>query len=180
MNRRPSILPLLAVLLLCACSGPPQTSGQNGPSAETDPESRRASAITRYETFDASKYRARPPAETEEINHRVPARLMRGRADEGVTKRVQGYRIQVFSASDKSAAQNFRQGVVEWWKQNRDEAPGGVFEKNPPIVIMYSQPYYRVRIGTFVERDSAEKGLAFVRSEYSNAFIARSTVTATQ
>lgn len=179
MNRRASPLVLSLILLLCACSGPPETAGQNGPSAEGEPEPDAREMIPQYETFNAAKYVARPPNEAIEVDHRVPVRLLRGRADEGVKRRVQGYRIQVFSALEKTAAQSFRQRVQQWWQESGDEAPE-VFRDAPPIVVMYSQPYYRVRLGAFVERDDAEEGLDFVRSEYPKAFIARSTVTVTR
>lgn len=179
MSRRASPLIFSLILLLCACSGPPETAGQNGPSAEADPEPDPRTMIPQYETFDAAKYVARPLNEAIEVDHRVPVRLMRGRADEGVKRRVQGYRIQVFSALDKTAAQSFRQRIQQWWQESVEEAPD-VFRESPPIVVMYSQPYYRVRLGAFVEREDAEDGLEFVRREYPKAFIARSTVTVTR
>lgn len=181
MSQRSPLLLLVVVLLFGACSGPPKTAGQSGPSAESDLDrAERRSAVAQYETFDASKYIARPPEEALEVNHQVPNRLMRGRADEGVKRTLEGFRIQVFSARDKQAAQNFREQVRQWWQNNKEEAPRPVFGEQPPIVIEYSQPYYRVRIGAFAERNVAEQGLQYVRGEYPNAFIARSTVTVTQ
>lgn len=181
MSQRLPLLLLVAVLLLGACSGPSETAGQSGPSAETDPDrAERRSLVAQYETFDASEYAARLPSEAVEVNHRVPKRLMRGRADEGVKRTIEGFRIQVFSARDKQAAQDFRERVRQWWTNNSEEAPESVFDEQTPIVIEYSQPYYRVRIGAFVERAVAEQGLQYVSGEYPNAFIARSTVTVTQ
>ena len=105
---------------------------------------------------------------------------MRGRADEGIRRTVEGFRIQVFSARDQQAAQEFREQVRQWWANNRDEAPEAALSEDPPIVVEYSQPYYRVRIGAFAEREVAEQALAFVSEKYSNAFISRGTVTVTQ
>jgi hypothetical protein len=55
-----------------------------------------------------------------------------------------------------------------------------LFREQPPIVIEYSQPYYRVRFGAFAEREEAEEALEFVQKKYSGAFVARSTVTVVQ
>jgi hypothetical protein len=57
------------------------------------------------------------------------------------------------------------------------DAPQDIFRSQPPIVIEYSQPYYRVRIGAFADRQEASDALEFIREEYSGAFVARSTVT---
>jgi Sporulation related domain. len=166
--------------VLCACTGTSQTSGQSGP-AEPEPEAReRAPSVAAYETFDPSAYDARPPERTVEVTHQVPARLMQGRADKGVQQTVDGFRVQVFSARDKQAAQDFREQMRLWWQENKGAAPVSVLGETPPIVVQYSQPYYRVRMGAFAERDAAEDALAFVQKEYPNAFIARSTVTVTR
>lgn len=133
--------------------------------------------MDQYETFDPSAYEAQPPERTVEVRHQVPDRLMQGRADEGVKQTVEGFRIQVFSALGKEAAQNFREKVRQWWEQNKSAAPQSVLGTDPPIVIKYSQPYYRVRIGAFADRDEAEEALEFVSQKYPNAFISRGTVT---
>lgn len=104
---------------------------------------------------------------------------MQGRAVEGVQRTVEGFRVQVFSARDKQAAQEFREKVRQWWEQNKDGASTSVLGEDPPIVVQYTQPYYRVRIGAFADRDAAEEALEFVRQNYSNAFIARGMVTVT-
>lgn len=136
--------------------------------------------MAEYETFDASAYEARLPARTVEIVHQVPERLMRGRADEGIRRTVEGFRIQVFSARDQQAAQEFREQVRQWWESNREEAPRSALGEDLPIVVEYSQPYYRVRMGAFAEREVAEQALAFVSEEYPSAFISRGTVTVTR
>jgi hypothetical protein len=105
---------------------------------------------------------------------------MTGRADEGARQTVDGYRIQVFSAQDQEAAENFRERVRQWWQAVEDNAPSDLFRDDVPIVIEYSQPYYRVRLGAFGQRNAAEKALEFVQDQYSGAFVARSTVTVVQ
>lgn len=175
--RSPLAIIALAVVL-CACTGSSQTSGQTGPSPDPDPDpAEEGPPVTEYETFDASAYEARLPDRTIEVQHQVPGRLMLGHADEGIRRTVEGFRIQVFSARDQQAAQNFREQVRQWWEENRNDAPNASFGADPPILVEYSQPYYRVRIGAFAEREVAEQALTFVSEEYPSAFISRGTVT---
>ncbi|MFB6273321.1 MAG: SPOR domain-containing protein [Salinibacter sp.] len=180
MHRRSPLILLALAAVLCACSGSSKTTGQAGPSPDPAPDpAEEKPSVAEYETFDPSAYEARPPERAVAVVHRVPERLLRGRADEGVRRTVEGFRVQVFSARDQQAAQEFRTKVRRWWGKRKDEAPKSVFGKDPPIVIKYSQPYYRVRIGAFAKREEAEEALAFVSKTYETAFIARGTVTVT-
>lgn len=167
------------MVLVGACSGPSETADEQGPAAE-DPapveEAPRVS-VADYETFNAAAYPVRAPEQTVEVTHEVPDRLMAGRADEGVKQTVEGYRVQVFSAQDQEASQDFREQVRQWWEKNREKAPADLFPKDTPIVIEYSQPYYRVRIGAFADREDAADALEFIRKSYPEAFVAQSTVT---
>jgi hypothetical protein len=167
--------------LLVACSGPqPKEQGPSPAERRAEEERARRATVAQYETFDVSAYPVRPPDQTVEVKHQVPQRLMQGRADEGARQTLEGYRIQVFSADDQGAAQEFRERVRQWWGEMQAEAPGELFRDKPPIVIEYSQPYYRVRFGAFADREAAEKALDFVRKEYDGAFVAQSTVTIVQ
>jgi len=180
MDSRLPFVSLLAAVLLAACSGPQPT--EKGPSAaekRADRERDKRSAVSQYETFDVSAYPVRAPDQTVEVNHQVPRQLMRGHADEGAKRTVEGYRIQVYSAQEQEASQEFRERVRQWWEAVNANAPD-VFRNSPPIVIEYSQPYYRVRIGAFADRESAEKALKFVSKKYEGAFVAQSTVTIVQ
>lgn len=166
--------------MLGACSGPSETTDEQRPAtqepAPTQEEQRRAS-IADVETFDASAYPTRAPEQTVEVTHDAPPRLLAGRADEGVQQTVEGFRIQVFSAQDQEAAREFRAQVQQWWDQNREQAPDDLFPEETPIVIEYSQPYYRVRLGAFADRDNASEALEFIQDTYEEAFVAQSTVT---
>lgn len=173
-------------LVLSACSGPPQATSdggrQGGPSVDDAAAERglTQSDFAAAETFDPSAYPVQSPKRDVDVTHAVPARLMTSRAAQGVTQTVEGFRIQVYSAQDKRASEEFREEVRQWWQTVQDEAPGAVFRERPPIVIEYTQPYYRVRIGAFASRDEAEEALSFIHQKYPDAFMARSTVTVTR
>ena len=178
MRHRSPLAILALAVIVCACSGSSPTAEQGGPSEPSPTD--KGPSVAEYETFDASAYEAQPPERTVEVKHQVPKRLMGGHADEGIRRTVEGFRIQVFSARDQQAAQDFRERVRRWWEKNKDVAPRSAFAGDPPIIIKYSQPYYRVRIGAFAERDIAEEALAFVSEKYPKAFISRGTVTVTK
>lgn len=166
------------ILLFGACSGPQSSTDNTGPAPEEPtPEEQTRMSIAQYETFDVSTYALQLPEQRGAINHEVPSRLLQGRADEGVRQTVEGFRIQVFSAQDKEAAQNYRERVRQWWETVKGHAPEDLFKTQPPIVIEYSQPYYRVRFGAFAEREQAAEALQFVQEEYDGAFVAQGTVT---
>ena len=178
MRRRSPLAILALALLLCACTGSSRTAGQSGPSeSASDPAEETGPSVAEYETFDPSAYEARPPERSVDLTHQVPDRLMQGRADEGMRRTVEGFRIQVFSARGQQAAQDFREEVRQWWKNKKADAPTSALGEDPPIVVEYSQPYYRVRIGAFADREVAEQALAFVSKKYPSAFISRGTVT---
>jgi Sporulation related domain. len=181
MTRRRPVVHFLIPLLILACSGPQAGTDDSGPSPdEPSPEEETRVVVAQYETFDVSSYAVEPPKQTVEVSHQVPRQLMTGRADEGARQTVEGYRIQVFSAQDQEAAYDFRQRVRQWWQAVEESAPSDLFRDDMPIVIEYSQPYYRVRLGAFARRETAGKALEFVQDEYSGAFVARSTVTVIQ
>jgi hypothetical protein len=170
---------LVLAVLVGACSGSSRTTGQSGPSEPT-PADETSASVAEYETFDPSAYAVTMPERSVIVSHQVPLRLLQGRADEGVRRAIDGFRIQVFSARDKQAAQDFRERVRQWWEEETAEVEGAAFGADPPIVIKYSQPYYRVRIGAFADREAAEQALSVVSQEYPNAFISRGTVTVTR
>jgi hypothetical protein len=178
MSYRSLFVILVLTVGLCACSGSSQTTEQTGPSPEPAPEpAEEEPSVAQYETFDPSAYEVRPPERAVEVVHQVPQQLMQGDATKGVQRTVEGFRVQVFSARDKQAAQAFREKVRRWWERSKEDAPTSVLGAEPPIVVEYTRPYYRVRMGAFAERDAAEEALEFVSRSYENAFIARETVT---
>ena len=172
---------LAAAAVLSACAGTRPASGPNaGPDVvpETYPS---------YETFDASPYDAAPPVPVE-IVHDVPQVVMAGRVvvprgagtpastepAEPVVRQVEGYRVQVFTSSNRVTADAARDRAVAWWARarRRSGAPEML-----DATIVYLQPYYRVRLGGFASEAEADAALAFVRGEYPEAFLVPDLVT---
>lgn len=173
---------MASLFLFSACSGVQQTEGQpRDREPEPSPEERTTS-LASVETFDPSGYAVQPPQPQIEIQHTVPDRLMRGEASKGVRRVVEGFRIQIFSSREKSAAERRRAEARDWWTQVQQQAEVSedLFPEQLPTNIAYRPPYYRVRIGSFADRQRAEEALAFVQRKYPDAFIAQSRVTITR
>jgi septal ring-binding cell division protein DamX len=168
---------VLLVLAVPACT-PSAVVGEGGD--DEDPQEKEVD-LSQYEDFDPAPYREEAPAAREEIEHDVPARLLSGSADEGVEQTVRGYRVQVLSSRDQSAAEGAARQAAQWWRANAGEAPSGLFASDDlPVYTIYRQPYYRVRVGNFTERAEAERALEFLRQRYGDAFIVRGEVVVTR
>ena len=179
--RLPLLLSCVALLLFSACSGVQQTEGQPRSDQSPDVAEDRVS-LSAFETFDPTMYTVQPPQQRIDVQHLVPERLLRGEASRGIRRTVEGFRIQIFSSQQKTIAERRLTEARDWWAQLREDAdvPDDLFPEQLPAVIEYRQPYYRVRIGSFAEREEAEEALAVVKRQYPDAFIARSTVTITR
>lgn len=168
-------LVLAVSLSLAACA----SLGIELPGGEDEP------AHPDYETFDPTGYEA-SPAESQDEEHDVPAKLMAGRVEvpntprqesqepetpptSPETREVDGFRIQVFSTTDRRNAERVQNEAVSWWE--------GAFGESPSTTIAYIEPYYRVRLGTYASEREAENALGTVRRQYSDAFTVPDRVT---
>lgn len=164
-----------AVLLgLAACSGPRETRDP-GP-APVDVREQPA-----YETFDPAPYNAQPAPPDDTIQHDVPEALMDGEIEMPETtgpRTVQGYRLQVFSSDDKTAAEDVRDEADRWWRVVRDDPDAAAaFPAGLPMEVFFNQPYYRVRLGAFEFRREAETALRVIQRRFPEAFIVPDVVT---
>lgn len=181
MLRSSRLLPalLLAALVASGCSGarPATPSGPEAPDEPSGP------SYPAYETFDPSAYPvvAPPPVPDE---HDVPASVMSGRVSvpgatgslpsEAVPTQVEGHRVQIFSTANQATADRVRGEALAWWESVRGQA-GAPAEMD--VAVVYLQPYYRVRMGGFADRDDAEAALEMVRAHYPEAFLVPDLIT---
>ena len=89
-------------------------------------------------------------------------------------RQVDGYRVQILSSNSRTTAEAARDGAVAWWARARSRS-GAPASLDPTVA--YLSPYYRVRLGAFGSEAEAEAALAFVRSEYPDAFLVPDVVT---
>ena len=71
---------------------------------------------------------------------------------------AQGYRIQIYSGSDRREAENAKSASYQ------------LFPKLTPYLI-YNQPSYRVKAGDFLDRVEAEKYYVAFKAAYPNALV---------
>mgnify|MGYP006271990607 CR=1 FL=1 len=175
------VVPAL-LLFVVGCTGPQESTSQPADGESESGTVRTAVSVAPYETFDARAFMVQTPRmrTASSIEHAVPRQLMEARADKGVEQVVEGFQIQVYSSVERSAAEDVRQEVQAWWEEERDEESAALFPEGMPINIQFGQPYYRVRIGAFAEREQALEALSFVRRAFEDAFIARARVTVTR
>ncbi|NBB99725.1 MAG: hypothetical protein GVY15_02545 [Bacteroidetes bacterium] len=83
------------------------------------------------------------------------------------------YRVQVHLTDDRAAAETVREQAASWWAALRpDERPPGA-ANDLSAVVVWQQPYYRVRLGAFRSRDAAADVLPTIRAQFPEAFIVR-------
>ncbi len=168
---------VVLLLFAAACTGP--SGGQDPARPDEPPEDAlpepTAVNLAQYEDFDAAPYRIEPPAEEIDLEHDVPERLMDGQADAGITREVQGFRIQIFASADRAEAEEALTRAIAWWDAAQEDAPE-LFPEELPVYLRYRQPYYRVRVGDFTSRSRAERALAYIDEQYADAFISPGTV----
>lgn len=173
---RPAIAVLALVLIgasLAACSG----SGETVREPEAEPE---APTLSDVETFDARPYSLEAPEEPPPptVRHRVPDVLLRGGADDEsdstkVPLRRSGYRVQIFSSEEKQRAEDVMSQAIAWWQDlyARVDSVRDVFPRDLPVYLEYGAPYYRVRVGDFLQRGPAEEALPVIRERFADAWV---------
>ena len=204
------LLGLLALLVLSACSGTGTDDERTQREPPDRPEAEPVEIVhADYETFDPAPYRESPPERQAELRHDVPERLMEGRAAEGITETIQGWRIQVLSTADREEANRTVERAMAWWRARQEYERGRALgesviplpepapvlegvpedttqaateevEEEPPVHLTYSQPYYRVRVGDFANREEAAALSEALRRRFPGAFVVPDVVTITR
>lgn len=83
--------------------------------------------------------------------------------EERKPRTVQGFRIQILTTEDQTAAEQRAAEAEEQW--------------GAPVEVAWKAPYYRVRVGAFASRSAAQPRLEAVQQQYPDAFLVPDTVT---
>ncbi|GIV61195.1 MAG: hypothetical protein KatS3mg044_0061 [Rhodothermaceae bacterium] len=165
---------VLGALVLCtvmwaACSG-----GRAATDTTGDDTERPTYTLADFEDFDPTPYVDEPIIRTATVEHDVPRELMQGQAGAGVEQLVQGYRIQIQQSLNKEEAFQAEADVLAWWASlPQEERP----VSDLSVYVTYHQPYYRVRVGDFTDREAADRLLALIKQRFPSAFVAPDVVT---
>ncbi len=162
---------LFIALLFSACSSSGGTvveeNGNRPPSFEEVLQ-----RLPETETFDEASYPTQPPVVEVIIEHDVPEDLMAGSVGRNTSGLQRGWRIQVVFAREKMVADQAVDEMTGWLSKMRRSNPDiPVFQQPLPVYNVYLQPYFRVRIGDFTSRESAQMMLDTMIDDYPRAFI---------
>ena len=83
-----------------------------------------------------------------------------------IDHRVEGYRIQVFFESgnnSKTKAEEFKEKFNEEFPETK-------------AYVSFKEPFYRVRVGDFKTKFSADRALNEIRKEYPNAWVIKDKI----
>jgi hypothetical protein len=177
MSRR--VVLLFGSLLFAACAAPAEIR------EVPEPTPAPAAAHPSYETFDPSAYDAQPPPRQQrtEVVHDAPAQLLEGTVAVVDTRLeeprvIQGFRIQLFTSESKPAADAIRDQAMNWWRAvQTNPQVQAAFPYGMPTAVIFARPSYRVRVGAFPDRDSAQEALELLRQQFPEAFLVPDTVT---
>lgn len=98
------------------------------------------------------------------------------------TRTVEGFRIQIYTTSEKDEADEKTEEALSWWQEvpGRQRPPRLASEDELFLDVAWRAPYYRVRLGRFTSRPEAQDALAFVKERFPEAFIVPDRVTVTR
>lgn len=167
---------LIALLTLAGCGG-----SSTMVETRTEPEDSGPVILADHETFDVTRFPDEPVAPATgavRIEHDVPAELMENRADAGVERTVSGFRVQVLATLDPLEAEQMEARVRNWWERRASTLPpNSPLPQDLSIHRTFRQPYYRIRLGNFITRASADQLLEVVSAAFEDAFVVPDRVT---
>ena len=124
------------------------------------------------EVLDVSKYPDVPIEQDDEIVHDVPASLMDNTADDGTLQEISGFRVQIFASIERSETVEVEERVRLWLRSLDEESRASLgLQEKTEIYHLYSQPYFRVRIGDFKNRVEAILLVQELRRLFPGAFV---------
>lgn len=160
-------------LVLAACSSSAPTVTEIIPETESGPTS-----WAEVETVDMNDYPDLLPQVEEELEHDVPPSLMNSTADDGTAIELDGFRVQVFSSSERAEAARVEDELQRWLnglsdgQRNRMGLTSAV-----TVYSFYRPPFYRIRVGDFERRDDAQALMSSLQRQWPGALIVPDRVT---
>jgi hypothetical protein len=71
----------------------------------------------------------------------------------GAVEEIKGFRIQIYSGQDRRKAQDIRNRAIKLFEQELKR------KEHPPVDLIYDEPYFRVKIGNFLNKLDAQPDL---------------------
>ncbi|TVQ70385.1 MAG: hypothetical protein EA363_07870, partial [Balneolaceae bacterium] len=117
-------------------------------------------------------YRSRLSDLQNSVRNEIPPHYLEPESPEDVRDRQdrnRGFRIQIISTQDARLADEIQEDFEEWIKSV--SAP-----PQPRTYIVFQQPFYRVHVGDFRDRQRALEFTDFVRLRYPEAWVVHSQI----
>ena len=187
-NMKPMMYPMrcgagawLAAALVAVAGGCASSASISAPDTYATPPLT-VIETARHEQFDPSPWPDAPLDTLTAIAHDVPAHLMEGRAAEGLQSETPGFRVQIFSSIERDETVEAQENVRIWWREQHEEGavPEDLFPEGLPVYSVYSQPYYRIRVGDFLSREEARTLHGILARHFTDAFIVPDMVVVTR
>ncbi|MCH8566830.1 MAG: SPOR domain-containing protein [Balneolales bacterium] len=170
MNRFYHLIPIIAVLLVMqACAGPAELVEAEADAAEETVTLKTSSLLG---TEDLNSLRPDPNAHFISLNNQIPDAFMLSEDDIREINSNQGFRIQLLNTDNVAKADSVSNAYYDW----AYEYPNMPFELVPESYITFRQPNYRVRVGDFRTRSSANEFLQIVRNYFPGAWVVIDTI----
>ena len=87
----------------------------------------------------------------------------------------EGYRVQIMASDQQGSATRVENEARSWWQNNRNAAPA-VLANDFPVFVIFQSPYYKVRVGNFINRSEADQAVTFLRQMYPDAWVVRDQI----
>jgi len=117
-------------------------------------------------------YRSRLSDLQNSVRNEIPPQFLEAEGPEDARERQdrnRGFRIQIISTQDARLADEIREDFEEWIRSV--SAP-----PQPSTYIVFQQPFYRVHVGDFRDRQRALDFTDFVRLRYPEAWVVHSQI----
>lgn len=163
---------LLASTLILGCESTEKLQEDSAPSTTVqDPETPKVSSTPTEESktesgINLDQYRSSLNDVYSSRTHDIPGIFMDVRPEKEDKDRdvYAGFRIQIISSRNLARADNTADEFKQW---ARDLGVGYV----PESYIIFKQPYYRVHVGDFSEREQAIDFSRLVKRKYPDAWV---------
>lgn len=157
-----ALLPLLAA----ACSSTAEVREQPEPEEEPAAERPMSSVLS---SSDYNELRITPAARTMTQRNEIPAVFIEEEDERRQMETNSGFRIQLMTTANISVADSMSLAYYDWLEEQEDEKI--TFSPAPDAYITFRQPYYRVRIGDFRQRENANSYLRLLRDRFPGAWV---------
>ncbi|NGP76526.1 SPOR domain-containing protein [Balneolaceae bacterium YR4-1] len=155
---------MMALLLISACSSTEQTRrGDERPERETTPDLAETARENLSDLLTRTRNRLSDIHFTQQ--HDVPEAFLKVDTTENTYNNpFEGYRIQILSSREVNVADSVSTQFRLW----ADTTLAGY---TPKAYVFFKQPYYKVHVGDFQDRDKANNLSRIIKNKYPEAWV---------